>query len=250
MRSWRPQFDIYEARINGHRLFVRIDLAARPHVPLVTHPYQLTVSTALSNPHRDGLRTTEEAPAIFALEDVLVAALEGELDAVFAYAAVVNGRQLWTFYVPEGARDKVEPTVTACCSPSYRLQPRLVEDREWSGYLKSYPDERTLQMIMNRQVVTQLKAKGDLLAPVRPIQHRVYLPSQTAAQAASAALSKRGFAMATPPQIVEQRGWAVDFSRSESCQPPHPDSWTSEILDIVVPLGGDYDGWDCLVVKA
>jgi hypothetical protein len=250
MRSWRPLFDIYQSRLNGHALFVRIDLAARQYAPLVTHQCRLTVSTALCNPHADGLRTTEEAPAIFALEDVLVAALERELDAVFVYAAVLNGRQLWTFYIPENARDKVEPTVTACCSPSYALQTRLFDDPEWSGYLKTYPNVRTMHLITNRRILRELSSRGDPLTPARPIDHRVYLPSEKAAHEATAALSKRGFVMAAPPRLSdERRGWAVDFSRSESCLPPKPDQWTSEILQIVDPLGGKYDGWGCVVVK-
>ena len=108
-----------------------------------------------------------------------------------------------------------------------------------------------MHTIMNRRLVTRLKENGDLLTPERPIDHRVYLPSEHAAREASAALGKRGFVTATSPrESSDGRGWAVDLSRRESCQPPHPDEWTYEILEIVAPLGGEYDGWGCEAVRA
>jgi hypothetical protein len=117
MKPWRPQFDVYEARLQGDRLFVRIDLAAREYAPIVTHAVQLTVSTMMRAPRPDGQRSGQEAPALFELEDALVANMEQTLDALFVYVAMARGGQQRTFCVPADRPLQIESTVAKCGSP-------------------------------------------------------------------------------------------------------------------------------------
>jgi hypothetical protein len=248
MKRWQSDFDVYEVRLEAHRAMVRLDLAARAHAPVATHPLRMTVGTILRSPHVDGLRTSEEAPALFALEDELIPTLERELDAIFVCAIVARARQRWTFYIPADRQERAEAAV-ASCESSYPLQTALVADAQWSGYLRFYPAERTMQTIWNRRLVATLKKKGDLSSMERTIDHRAYFPSESTALQATAALQVRGF-VAKAPTVTEERGWALDFTRSDACEPPLPDRWTVEILDIVEPLGGEYDGWGCVVVTA
>jgi hypothetical protein len=37
--------------------------------------------------------------------------------------------------------------------------------------------------------------------------------------------------------------WALTFHRNDALAGGRPDQFCAEILDIVLPEGGDYDGW-------
>jgi hypothetical protein len=246
VKRWEPQFDVYEARLDTDRLIIRVDLAARAHLPVATHPLRLTVSVAMRSPDSDGLRSREESVALFALEDELIPILEQELDGIFVCAMMARGRQQWTVYVPVDRQERVEAAVASCRS-SYPLRTTVVADAEWSGYARSYPTPRAMQMIWNGRLVATLQEKGDVSTIERTIDHRALFPSERAAREAAVALQDRGFVTQTPTVMSDQR-WALDFTHSGACMPPLPDRWTGEILDVVVPLGGHYDGWGCVVM--
>ncbi len=56
MASWPRDFDVYEGRMAGARMMVAIDLAARAHAPLASHPLRLQLRVAMLAPRPDGLR--------------------------------------------------------------------------------------------------------------------------------------------------------------------------------------------------
>jgi hypothetical protein len=64
MNRWKPQFDVYGARLQADRAMIRLDLAARAYAPVATHSSRLTVGTTMRSPRADGLRSNEEAPAL------------------------------------------------------------------------------------------------------------------------------------------------------------------------------------------
>lgn len=155
------------------------------------------------------------------------------------------------FFIPADQRAHAERVVATYGSGSHPLQTRYVDDPKWISYARCCPDGRSLHTISNRRVVHELKRRGDTLATTRTIDHRAYLPSEAAAHQAAAALQLRGFLTKTPTSAGRSRAcWALDFTRRDCCEFPQPDLWTAEILDIVEPLGGEYDGWECMVVTA
>jgi len=62
-------FEFYEARLEHDRLVVLVDLNASEHAPVPSHPYRLEILVPMLEPRSDGLRSNEEAPALFALEE-------------------------------------------------------------------------------------------------------------------------------------------------------------------------------------
>jgi hypothetical protein len=249
MRTWKPDWDVHLTRVGERPMSMRIDLAAEQHVPLASHPLRLTVRVAMQQPTPEGLRSDEEAPALFALEDALDAALAAEANAIFVFTYILHGRVLWEFQLPASRREAATATLLRFRErTSYVVEGRFVDDPEWQFYRDSLPNERGRHLIMNRRLRQQRQKHGDVETIPRTIDHCALLPTEDAARQAAATLAVRGYTMAAPPKWREGASmWVLEFTRVDPCAPPRPDEWTGEILDVVEPLGGVYEGWGAMV---
>jgi Regulator of ribonuclease activity B len=107
-----------------------------------------------------------------------------------------------------------------------------------------YPGTHAMWTIWNRWLVDKLKERGDPLEVEREVDHLVRLPSADKARAAGAALTAAGFRV-DPLRPPGEQGelWVLEFHRNERCDGRHPNGFVFEVLDAVLPLDGDYDGW-------
>jgi regulator of RNase E activity RraB len=87
---------------------------------------------------------------------------------------------------------------------------------------------------------------------VREIDHLVLFPDEARARQAATAFAKLGYRV-DPVRKRKERGgtqaWAVEFHRDDRLDGNRPHEITGEILDIIVPLGGDYDGWGAVIER-
>lgn len=232
----------------GDRMMVAIDLGARPQAPLASHPLRLQLRVAMLSPRPDGLRDGSEADALFQLEDRLVATLEKTADALFVYRLLAQGFTHWVFYLPTERRGAVEQLLAAAgpIAP-YRLDWFVEEDASWEQYGQLFPNIYAMQIIMNRRLLQQRQEAGDRAELARPIDHAATFPSREAADAAARALTAHGFEVHAP--VARDDGsWLLELVRVDVCAAPRPDEVSFEILKVIEPLGGSYDGWGAIIV--
>jgi hypothetical protein len=157
-RSWEPDFDFYDARFDDTRVAIFLDLAARDHAPVATHPVRLHVRVAMQSPREDGLRADEEADALFAAEDAIVRYLETTHDAIYVGRVVTRGYTTWAFYVAEGAS---RPLAGAPSVAPYKLEWTGEPDPAW-GYYREFlfPDEEAHKALLGRRAVDRITRAG------------------------------------------------------------------------------------------
>jgi hypothetical protein len=250
--QWDPDFDFYEGTIDDDdRCLVTIDLGARRAAPLRSHPVRLQIRVEMHHPLPDGLRAPEESDALFALEDRVVERMGAAAAALYVGRTVAQGFTELFFYVPPGKRATADnpPAVVGDVAP-YRLEWVTEEDPGWEKYLELYPNVYALQTIMNRRLVRHMREGGDQLDVPREIDHVVDFPNGRKARAAAAALRRHRFRVdpLTPPRRNGAE-WRLEFHREDRCDGSRPDQFVFEILEIVVPQGGDYGGWSAPVQK-
>ncbi len=248
---WAPQFEFYEARAGSGRAFVTIDLAAASRAPLASHPIRLQLRVKMQAPRPDGLRADEEADALFALEDQLERAIREKADGIYVGRVVTQGFTEFFFYGPALQQNKLDaPHTLVGDTRPYTLEWYTEADPEWSRYHELFPNPWAWQSIMNRRLLRSMREQGDALQVARQIDHLAYFETETQAKQASTALQTRGFSVTAPrAPTAEHDGWALAFQRVDACDSGKPDLFVSEILDIVVPLEGDYDGWGSLIQR-
>lgn len=246
---WQENFDFYEARAKTGRAIIALDLGAHGHVPLPSHPVRLQFRVKMLQAREDGLRSAEESDALFALEDQLVEAVATKLEGVYVARAVAYGFTEFFFYVP--LKHRAPDASLLPDGGVYELEWFAEDDARWERYLELFPDAWSLQTMMNRRLVQQMVEAGDQLEVPREVDHVAFFPSKLQAVAARDALVAADFRVDEPGAPTEAEGpWRLEFHRDETCADGEPDEFVAEVLELIEPHEGDYDGWGSAIQKA
>ncbi|MBK9036489.1 MAG: DUF695 domain-containing protein [Myxococcales bacterium] len=250
MERWGQDFDVYVATLDGKPASFVIDLAAAGHAPVATHPVLVRVRVPMLTPRPDGLRDAGEIEPLAELEDQLVDALETKVDAIYVGRMVHAGDLVLGLYVPEAHRADLDrlSTLTGDPPPGYAPTWSVEDDPGWAFHEFLQPDAYARQAILNRRLVQQFTTSGDQLAVPRPIDHLAYFPSEAAAQAACARLRELGFQCddiegGRDDGAGDRECWSLEFHRDDALVGSRPDEFATQILDVILPLDGTYDGW-------
>jgi hypothetical protein len=248
MARWEPRFEFYFSERRGCRFSTFVDLEARAHAPVATHPVALRARLQMHDPRPDGLRSAAEAPALFDFEDRFLARLGEVLDAIYVGRVVGDGKTEFLLYLPPST--DAEPAAVVADIKPYDVSFTRALDQSWGQYAELHPGDREWQQIMDRRLLESLEGQGDQPEAPRKVDHLVVFGDRPAAETAARELAGRGFAL-VGGQVTERDGtYRVEFHRVETCRPPDVERFVDEILDIVLPLGGSYDGWGCVVQRA
>jgi regulator of RNase E activity RraB len=248
--AWEPAFEFYEARLGDDRLVVLLDLNASQHAPVLTHPYRLEVMVPMLEPRPDGLRSSEEAPALFALEDTVVDRLTRAFSALYVGRFVARRNTTLVFYAPAALTPGDATSRIGHIEP-YRAVVHVEKDAGWEFYRDFlWPGPYGLQGILNRQLLAVRAEHGDRPEIIREVDHMALFPTRAALDAAAARLVSLGYRIDPVEGPAEDGRWALDFHRDERLDVGRPDGFVTEILDVLLPLDGDYDGWGAQIESA
>jgi len=156
------------------------------------------------------------------------------------------------FYVQDTLliRDKL----TALYNDKYKTYPYYIEispDLEWEAYLTFlYPNEEIQEYMSNTKVLEQLESAGDKLVKPRTIDHWLYFKSKADRDAfiKYAALDK--FKIESADFINDSEfPYQLHISRVNSVDIQAISMLTLALRKKAKEFNGDYDGWECVVVK-
>lgn len=264
---WEPDFDVYVARLDDKPATFLVDLGAAAQVPVETHSLRLDVRMALQQPTDEGLRAQQEAEAMHNAHDAIIERLTAAFDAIFVGHVVSEGEVTMMLYAPAEAREHLQhlPEIVGDVEP-YQPKFEAEDDPAWDAYSTFlYPDAYSFQFMMNRRVIAAGEEHGDRIEVPRTIDHWAYFDTVDQAQKAAAELRKAGFEVAEPEQRAEDQDeptepgndelksnglgasapptWGLSFQREDHLSDHNMDEVCIQILDIITPLGGEYDGW-------
>ncbi len=243
--TWEPSFNFYLSELEGRVVSFVVDLNAQT---LPSHPLRLQVRVPLRSPRPDGLRDSAELEPMGSVEDRIVDRLSAALDAVYVGRFVTAGSTVFVLYLPAGA------SVDGCGEIIGELEPYEAQwlsesDPSWRFFHSFlYPDIYAFQSMMNRSLLEQLAAGGDSLRMPRQVDHLALFSSRAEAEQAAAALTAKGYRVG-PVTDGEAGELKLTFEREDTLADQRPDVFVAEILDVVLPLNGRYDGWGCVVMK-
>ena len=245
--SWQPNFDFYMTRLGDDPASFLVDLGA---VPQPSHSLRLHVRVPLLRPRPDGLRDASEFEPMGELEDRLAGTLAAKIDAIYVGRVVARGATEFFFYVPPAAAAALAEFGELVDDPApYEIGTHAEPDPDWDAYTRFlYPDAWSMQSMMNRRVLQQLEQHGDATTVARTIDHLAIFATKASAEAAAAQLATAGFTTDAPAENDDGR-FHVEFHRSDIPGDGGADRFVGEVLDIVLPLEGRYDGWGCTIVS-
>jgi hypothetical protein len=156
---------------------------------------------------------------------------------------------MW-YYSDPGQRQRIEQVGRkAFAGRDVEVQHR--DDPEWDMYVAMSPSPREERVILDLQVVRKLVEHGDPLTPKRDVRHFAYFPDQAAAKAFAARAAQMGFKteLHKSDRAEEKKPWSICAARDDSVEHPQISEITGELAEIADELGGEYDGWEAMLVK-
>ena len=236
----RPALTFYPAEVDGAPAAFVVDLEQEPRKSLGA---RIVVAVPMRDPTEDGLRSEDEMGTLDRVQEVITGRLEDAYGGELVGFYDLNGATTLVFY-GSGKPTPVAVAETIGDIGPYAIDVHVAQDPEWRFYIDVlFPDAYALQGIWNRALIDELESHGDTLIEPRVVDHLVTFPTKAGADKAAKKLKAQHFTIDGVDPDEEEGRFALTFHRSETLEDDKPNHFSAEILDIILPLDGEYDGW-------
>ena len=236
----RPALTFYPAEVDGAPAAFVVDLEQEPRKALGA---RIVVAVPMRDPTEDGLRSEDEMGTLDRVQEVITGRLEDAYGAELVGFYDLNGSTTLVFY-GSGKATPVAVAKTIGDIGPYAIDVHVAQDPEWRFYIDVlFPDAYALLGIWNRALIDELESHGDTLIEPRIVDHLVTFPTKAGADKAAKKLKAQHFTIDGVEPDEEEGRFALMFHRSETLEDDKPNHFSAEILDIILPLDGEYDGW-------
>ena len=255
MTNQIPQeWNAYRSWIDDDPAVFRLNLALDEVAPIEGFSYCVRITIELKNPDENGF-STNERPAIYAIEDQILRPLQSDKDILVA-VLTARGEVTWYFYsqAPEALQERLSATWDS--SMGYTYQVECSEDKQWNFFLKGlYPNIYEKQTIYNREILSACQKYDDQVDVPRPIEHWLYFDTEQDMLMAIEKAAALGFTVYSSEKVVPEEGKEVQedlgycLILSKENTPIDIDGDTWDLIDIALDTHGGYDGWETILVK-
>ena len=255
MTNQIPQeWNVYRSWIDDDPAVFRLNLALDEVAPIEGFSYCVRITIELKNPDENGF-STNERPAIYAIEDQILRPLQSDKDILVA-VLTMRGEGTWYFYsqAPEALQERLSATWDS--SMGYTYQVDCSEDKQWNFFLKGlYPNIYEKQTIYNREILYACQENEDQVEVPRPIEHWLYFDTEQDMLSAIEKAAALGFTVYSSKKVVPEEGKEVQedlgycLILSKENTPIDIDGDTWDLIDIALDTHGGYDGWETILVK-
>jgi hypothetical protein len=244
-------WDFYACRVDDKPASIFVDLALACAAPIAHSPALAYVFLEMNAPRPDGLSSQTEFATLAAIEDALEKELCAERRTVYVGRSTSAGRRDFFFYCGDAGDWKERVDAVMRRFPDYDFDCGARGDREWRTYFEFlYPSPEDHQRMRNRRVCFNLEKHGDALAEEREIDHWADFPSAAARAAFIERAEALGFRLrgSRDPEKPGDR-FGVRLYRRDVPSFDGIDNVTLPLFQLAEELGGDYDGWETLVIR-
>ena len=255
MTNQIPQeWNVYRSWLDDDPAVFRLNLALDEVAPIEGFSYCVRITIELKNPDENGF-STNEPPAIYAIEDQILRPLQSDKDILVA-VLTMRGEVTWYFYsqAPEALQERLSATWDS--SMGYTYQVDCSEDKQWNFFLKGlYPNIYEKQTIYNREILYACQENEDQVEVPRPIEHWLYFDTEQDMLSAIEKAAALGFTVYSSKKVVPEEGKEVQedlgycLILSKENTPIDIDGDTWDLIDIALDTHGGYDGWETILVK-
>ena len=248
------EWNAYRSWIDDDPAVFRLNLALDEVAPIEGFSYCVRITIELKNPDENGF-STNERPAIYAIEDQILRPLQSDKDILVA-VLTVQGEVTWYFYsqAPEALQERLSATWDT--SMGYNYQVECSEDKQWNFFLKGlYPNIYEKQTIYNREILSACEQHDDQVEVPRPIEHWLYFDTEQDMLSAIEKAAALGFTVYSSEKVVPEEGKEVQedlgycLILSKENTPIDIDGDTWDLIDIALDTHGGYDDWETILVK-
>lgn len=242
-------WDFFPLLVDDRPASIYVDLGAIAYAPNADLPHMACISLNMNAPREDGLSSREEFDTLILIEDALKQVLAAA-HTQYVGRCTTNSCRDFYFYIANP--QDWEYRVAACLRsfPSYTYDAYTGEDQGWSTFFSYlYPNDYNRQAIENRRVCGALQRHGDKLIEAREIDHWIHFSNAASKDAFTYDALKLGFCVRVASEPAKDSDcYTVQMWRVDVPRPDNIDSVTDPLFKLAAKYGGEYDGWESVVV--
>ncbi|MBX3403929.1 MAG: DUF695 domain-containing protein [Phycisphaeraceae bacterium] len=212
-----------------------------------SHPWCVRLAIELNEPGPQGLGSTEEMESLSAGEDEFLEAA-AQAQAIHVARVRHGGEVAWFFYAQ--SEDIVESLGQVAAELLQRdISAGAQHDPEWGVYASILPSPAVERWMADMQLIDTLEKHGDPLTVEREVIHYAYFDDLESAEAFAADSEPEGFEVEIrePDEEIEQFG--VVLTQQSAVDMDTIGAITQTLSERAAELDGEYDGWECALVK-
>ncbi len=223
---------------------ILVDVAHAESMPDRRRPLWCMVQVPLKKPGDNGFGSDAERNTIFEMED-RYAELVSKCGGVYVASIRGCGNIGVHVYVPAGAGEKVAAAAKKCFV-GYQIECGDEPDPQWEQYKNILPSPEAAAAIADMQLIQVLQENGDQNEKPRPVDHCIFVP-RAKVEEAKARAKAAGFALTGTMDDDDPVGLILTLAHAVT--PDEVATWRARLGDIADSLGGEYDGWETVLVK-
>lgn len=230
---------------------IMTDLGLRPVVPIPEFETRVMVELIMLDPGPAGMSSATEIDLLNEIDEKLEAVLKQNHDAIYA-GRLNHGGKLTSFSYVKEATNANETVVSVMSAyPQYQYKVETKHDPGWEMYLEFlYPEPVQMQTIQNGKVIQNLIENGDSLVSKRRVDHWAYFPDEEKRNRFLGFVKSKGFAVEGARHTPDNTNpYSLQFYRDDKVDQESVDEYTVELWQFANDIGGDYDGWETLVIR-
>jgi len=245
-------WESYVKVIDGHKGIISFNAGVADYVPDMDYMYVGFVKVKLNDPKEDGSATEEEANDVGFIEDRLEMESLRWRSGKYIGRIISNGEVNFIYYLKLDFewKNTVESAMNEFPNYVYEFGSRV--DTEWEVYQKLlFPNIKEWQIIVNHHACDNLLKEGDNLRIERAIEHKAFFKDSENRKKFIDLIEKEGF-KSQKEMDVPYNGdimHGVQFYRLDSVFFYNIDELTMHMIDLSNSCDGQYDGWECSLVK-
>ncbi|KQN98977.1 DUF695 domain-containing protein [Paenibacillus sp. Leaf72] len=240
------QWDVYLTQVNNNRIFVRLDMGIRNEVP-VNDANKLVIVKI-------------QTKSLFSkkLDFKLLSDIEDEFNIQLTemdfFIGAVTGADFRTFYIYTKQEQVLNKMLERTLSKNKKLkfEISIEDDPNWKFYLETlYPNIFENQWIQDRNVVEQLKANNDNLQIPREICHWLNFKDFESRETFKRNLNTNVYKCVKEEAHDEESEFQFQLliSHTSTVELEAIYQYTTDLLNKVIEVGGDYEGWETPVMN-
>jgi hypothetical protein len=239
-------WETYACTMGDHQAWIVYDHGIRETIASLPYQNIAKFRVTLRNPDERGLPRGDEFAALNAIEDDLVD-IVGRQPGVFVGRITVKGSRHLFFYTNADSdhiseiADDIERRHEREISTATRPDPQ--KESYWN---ELFPTDADWQVVLDLKTEDALRRAGDKLERPRKVRHYAYFTSD-ADRARFVALI--GVLFDATRYLEATDSFGVEFEHV--CCPDHAsmNSFTVRLRREAKQCGGEYDGWETLIVQ-
>jgi len=210
-------------------------------------PWCLRLSVEFAEPGPEGLGGSEEMEELSAGEDTFLAAV-ASTGVIHVARVRLAGEVAWFLYA--ASEEILEELGNAAAQALQRdVSVGSQHDPEWNIYASLLPSPAVERWMGDCDVIDALEQHGDPLTTPREVNHYVYFEDRATATSFAMAGEEEGFTSQLKEPDADNDHFSVILTHQSPVDLDTISEITQRLSERAEELDGDYDGWECKLVK-